>query len=74
MLNKEIRMGQVYLANVSGRRVPVWIVHCYTGTPRAGWWAKNLVTGRDVRILSGRRLIRHIPEDQVSGEVAYYSK
>lgn len=53
MRMKDVKIGEVYLAKVSGNIVRVRIdrENIY-----GGWDATNLKTGRDVRIKSGRRL------------------
>jgi hypothetical protein len=54
MKNTEVRIGGVYWANVSGRRVKVKIDYLCT---YGGWWATNLETQRNrIRIKSGQRL------------------
>ena len=53
MKKREIRVGAVYCARISGRLVPVQI----TGESRYGGWdAINRKTGRTVRIKSAAKL------------------
>ena len=53
MKNKDVKTGEVYLARVTGKVVPVRI----TGEcPHGGWYATNTVTHRKVRIKSAQRL------------------
>lgn len=57
MTKNQIQLGQVYLAKVSGRVVPVQIdaVSRY-----GGWAATNIITGRAVRIGTAGRLRSHV--------------
>ena len=55
MKKAEIEIGQFYAAKVSGRIVSVFIEG---PSAYGGWKAKNMVTGRLVRIKSPQRL-RH---------------
>jgi len=59
----EVVVGQVYLANVSGRVVPVRIERpVLVGfRQRRAWEATNLVTGRRVLIRSAQRLRQVAP-------------
>jgi hypothetical protein len=55
----DVVVGQVYLANVSGRVVPVRIerpVLVGFRQRRTAWEATNLVTGRRILIRSAQRL------------------
>jgi len=53
MKNRDIQVGKVYAAKISGVVVPVRLA----GESRHGGWdAINLRTGRMVRIKSGRKL------------------
>lgn len=60
MRNEEVKVGAVYIANVSGKKTAIKIIrkdnHGY------GWHAENLKTGRVIRIKSGRRLLRLLAE------------
>lgn len=53
MRKNQIRVGETYLAKVSGRIVPVRILEVAT---YGGWDALNTVTGRRVHIRSAARL------------------
>lgn len=53
MKNFEVAIGNVYLAKVSNRLVPVRID---ATNPRGGWDATNLATNKKVRIKSAQRL------------------
>jgi hypothetical protein len=54
MKNAQVKIGGVYYANVSGRRVKVRIDYLCT---YGGWFATNLETQRTrIRIKSGQRL------------------
>ena len=69
----QVKIGEVYEANVSGNAVPVKVlreidrgicgVDRYSGRswslPRKGWEAKNLKTGRTIFIKSAQRLRPH---------------
>lgn len=57
MKKKDIQIGHVYTAKVSGRVVPVRIV---SESPYGGWNARSLVTGREVRIRSAQRLRKEV--------------
>ena len=58
MTAKEIIIGQVYLAKVSGRLTTVRIDR--GAHPYKGWYATNTVTERTVRIVSAARLRKPI--------------
>ncbi len=53
MKKRDVNIGEVYLAKVSSRVVPVRILGPANGR---GWIAVNLVTGREIHIRSGKRL------------------
>ncbi len=55
MKKNEIKIGQAYMAKVTNSEVPVRID---AENPRGGWDAKNLITGRTVRIKTAGRLLR----------------
>ncbi len=55
MKKNEIKIGQAYMAKVTGSDAPVRID---SESPHGGWDAKNLVSGRKVRIKTAGRLIR----------------
>ena len=55
MKKNEIKIGQAYMAKVTGSKVPVRID---TENKNDGWDAKNLVSGRKVRIKTAGRLLR----------------
>jgi hypothetical protein len=59
----EVVVGQVYLARVSGRVVPVRIerpVLVGIRKVRTGWEATNLATGRRILIRSAQRLRKRV--------------
>ena len=55
MKKRDIKIGQTYLAKVSGKLVSVRIT---SESPHGGWNAVNTTTGREVRIRSAARLRR----------------
>ena len=55
MKKNEIKIGQAYMAKVTNSEAPVRID---AENPHGGWAAKNLVTGRKVRIKTAQRLHR----------------
>ena len=55
MKKRDIKIGETYLAKVSGKIVPVRITN---ESPYGGWNAVNTTTGREVRIRSAARLRR----------------
>ena len=55
MKKNDIKIGQAYMAKVTGSDAPVRID---AQNPHGGWDAKNLVTGRKVRIKTAGRLKR----------------
>ena len=59
MKKNEIKIGQAYMANVTNTEVPVRID---AENPHGGWDAKNLVSGRKVRIKTAQRLLRKCTE------------
>lgn len=53
MKKKDVEIGAVYTKKVSGKVVPVRI----TGvSPYGGWTARNLDTGREIRVKSAAGL------------------
>jgi hypothetical protein len=63
MTKKDVKLGAVYEAKVSGRKVLVKIIQeCRYG----GWNALNLATGRVVRIKTAARLTRYIRDGRAS--------
>ena len=55
MKKNEIKIGQAYMAKVTGSEAPVRID---AENPHGGWDAKNLISGRKVRIKTAQRLRR----------------
>ena len=53
MKKNQVKIGEIYFANVSGKRVQVRITQ---ENRYGGWDARNLMTGRDVRIRTAQRL------------------
>jgi hypothetical protein len=80
MLKKDVVVGQVYVAKISGKLTRVRIDSevesrtigegGYSGRPKrkigGGWMATNLNTGRQVRIKSAAKLRLHIPQQENS--------
>lgn len=60
MLKKDIQIGGIYRAKVSGSKVKVQILR---ESPYGGWDAKNLTTNREVRIKTAARLTQLHPAD-----------
>src|SRR5262245_52822639 len=58
MKSADIRIGETYLAKVSGRLQRVRVTGDFTryNPTRHGWRAVNLATGRELRIKSSQRL------------------
>ena len=61
MKKREVQLGGVYLAKVSGRIVPVRVDR---EALRGGWHATNLATGRVIHLRSAQRLRGPAPERQ----------
>jgi hypothetical protein len=53
VLKKDVKLGSVYIAKVSNQLVPVQIVN---PSSLGGWDARNLRTGRWIRIKSAAKL------------------
>ena len=53
MKRKDVEVGATYAAKVSGRIVPVRIDGI---NPRGGYFGRNTLTGREVRLRSAARL------------------
>jgi len=64
MKKNEVKIGQCYMAKVTGSEVPVRID---AENPRGGWDAKNVATGRKVRIKTAQRLRRKCTEADLAG-------
>ena len=68
MKKADVQVGRHYKAKVSGSEVPVLI----TGElPGSGWEAKNIKTGKPIRIKSAQRLraaLRHLDEGSQAGK------
>ena len=57
MKQKEVQIGGVYVAKVSGKTAKVLIVREHVqSSGRMGWYGRNLATGREVFIRSAARL------------------
>lgn len=56
MKKKDVRLGGVYEAKVTGNRV---LVRLTAESPYGGWLATNLKTGRQVKIRTAARLSLH---------------
>jgi hypothetical protein len=66
MKGNEIKIGQTYLAKVSGRVVPVTVLREFERPQgRAGWrtlWiCRSEVTGREVTVRSAQRFRAEVP-------------
>jgi len=59
MKKNEVKVGQCYMAKVTNSEVPVRIE---AENPHGGWDAKNVATGRKVRIKTAQRLRRRCTE------------
>ena len=57
MKKKDVQLGGVYVAKVSGRLAPVRITR---ESPYGGWEAVNVKTGRSIRVRSAARLRRPV--------------
>ena len=55
MKKNEVRVGESYVVKVSGQLVPVRIE---SECPHGGWYGKNEITNRQVRIRTAARLRR----------------
>jgi len=64
MRKDDVKVGGIYLAKVSGKRIKVRIdsVHTQGLSGRTFWQATNLATGRTVTIRSAQRLSEVPPE------------
>ncbi len=65
MKKNEIKIGQAYMANVNGSEAPVRID---AENPHGGWDAKNLVSGRKVRIKTAQRLRRQCTQADLANQ------
>jgi hypothetical protein len=61
MKKKDVQIGAVYSAKVSGRVVDVVV---QDESPYGGWYGENLETGRQVRIKTAQRLRRRVAESK----------
>jgi len=57
MKKNEVQVGKQYIAKVSGKLVPIQILE---ESRRGGWVAKNVATGRTVRVKTAARLRRPV--------------
>ena len=65
MKTKDVEIGGIYAAEVSGKMTRVRIdvkLPVYSGI-RSGWSGTNLATGREVYVKSAQRLRYRIPKD-----------
>lgn len=60
MRKKDVALGKVYVAKISGRLVRVRLV---AESSYGGWDALNLATGRQVRIKSAAKLREEVKEN-----------
>lgn len=58
MKKKDIQIGRSYVAKISGE---LTVVRLLDESPYGGWDAKNVRTGRAVRIKSAAKLRRRYP-------------
>ena len=65
MKTNEIKIGQTYMAKVTGSEAPVCID---AESKHGGWEAKNLVTGRKVRIKTAQRLRRQCTQADLANQ------
>jgi hypothetical protein len=65
MKGKQVRIGAVYLAKVSGTLAPVRIV---SESIYGGWDAVNVATKRDVRIRGAARLRAELEKNPATGK------
>lgn len=77
MRQADVNIGEVYMARVGGRRVPLQVTGL--GPFGKGWTARNMVTGRVLRLRSGRRLQGAAPvsvlmELHREGKLGYHIK
>jgi len=64
MKKNEVKIGECYMAKVTGSEAPVRIE---TENPHGGWNAKNVATGRKVRIKTAQRLHRKCTQADLAG-------
>ncbi len=64
MKKNDVKIGQTYMAKVTNNEVPVRID---AENPHGGWDAKNVATGRKVRIKSAQRLRRKCTQADLAG-------
>jgi hypothetical protein len=69
MKKRDIKIGETYLAKVSGKLVPVRIT---SESPHGGWNAVNTTTGREVRIRSAARLRRPLDTGSLPAPKAHH--
>jgi len=64
MKKNEVKIGQCYMAKVTNNEVPVRIE---AENRNGGWNAKNVATGRNVRIKTAQRLRRKCTQADLAG-------
>jgi len=64
MKKNEVKIGQCYMAKVTNNDVPVRIE---AENRNGGWNAKNVATGRNVRIKTAQRLRRKCTQADLAG-------
>jgi len=69
MLNKQVKIGEVYTCKVSNRVV---LVRVEKVSWFGGWEIVNLRTGRPNRIKTGGRLRRHVPAESIDRMMEIY--
>lgn len=66
MLNDDVAVGKTYTAKISGKLVRVRILSMFIQhNGRRAWTARNIDTGREIRIMSGAKLRREVSEGPV---------
>ena len=61
MKKKEVEIGKVYVAKISGKLSPVKLLQ---DSRYGGWDAKNLRTGHVIRIKSAQKLRRELTQEE----------
>lgn len=74
MRDKDVKIGHLYMAKVSGKDAPVRIQALCLTAPYQGWKAVNVKTGREVYIRSGRRLKYEVDKEGKPVDMAAYTK
>jgi len=67
MKKKDVEINELYLAVVSGKKVPVKLI---SSSPYDGWIGRNMLTGKKVRIKTADRLQFKMTEASSSMRIA----